>query len=96
MNALTKGQIKEWPYYKIVKLDKTGSASEGFLTYSQIDLLCDIWSSHASLCTGELCSTRARIKLLPHYTVLDYILVEGKARNKHRPVNERKSSYIEQ
>ena len=33
------------------------------------------------------------IKLSPHYTFLENILVEGKARNKHRPNNDRKSSY---
>ena len=33
------------------------------------------------------------IKLLPNYTFLENILIEGKARNKQRPVNEKKSSY---
>ena len=33
------------------------------------------------------------MKLLPHYTFLENKLAEGKARNKHRPVNEWKSSY---
>ncbi|MEW8548472.1 MAG: hypothetical protein AB2693_33635, partial [Candidatus Thiodiazotropha sp.] len=31
------------------------------------------------------------LKSLPHYTFLKNKLVEGKVRNKHRPVNERKS-----
>ena len=39
-----------------------------------------------AFCTGKLCSTRVGIKLLPH---------EGKARHKHRPVNERKPAYIQ-
>ena len=42
--------------------------------------------------TNQFCSTRVSIKLLPHYTFYENILVEGKARNKHRPVNEMKSS----
>ena len=33
------------------------------------------------------------IKLLPHYTFIENILVEGKARNKYHPVNKRKSLY---
>ena len=44
-------------------------------------------------CTDELCSGQVSIKLLQYYTFSGNILVEGKARNKHRPVNERKSSY---
>ena len=43
--------------------------------------------------TGELCSGIVSIKLLPYYNCLENILVEGKARNKHRPVNKRESSY---
>ena len=31
---------------------------------------------------------------LPHYIFLENKLAEGKASNKHRPVNERKSRYI--
>ena len=46
-----------------------------------------------AFCTGELCSGRVSIKLLPYYTFLENILVEGKVKNKHPPVNERKSSY---
>ena len=46
-----------------------------------------------AFCIGELCSGRVSMKLLPYYTFLENILVEGKARNKHRPVNEAKSSY---
>ena len=44
--------------------------------------------------TGELCSGRVGMKLFPYNTSLENILVEGMARNKHHPVNERKSSYI--
>ena len=44
--------------------------------------------------TGELYSAPVSIKLLPHYTFYENIPVEGKARNKLRPVNETKSSYI--
>ena len=43
---------------------------------------------------GELFPCRVSIKQLSYYTFLENILVEGKARNKLRPVNERKSSYI--
>ena len=46
-----------------------------------------------TFCTGKLCYMRVSIKLLPQYTFLENILVEGKARNKLRPVNERKLSY---
>ena len=57
---------------------------------------CCATSDHLvhAFCTDELCSTRVSIKSSPHYTFVENILVEGKARNKHRPVNERKSSYI--
>ena len=58
---------------------KTGTAD-----VYQIDRLCGIRSSRASLCTGELCSSRVSIKLLPHYNFIENKLVEGKARNKHR------------
>ena len=46
--------------------------------------------------TDELCSTPVSTNLLLHYTFLEKKLAEGKARNKHCPVNERKSSYIYQ
>ena len=46
-----------------------------------------------AFCTGELYSIPVSTKLLPLYTFLENILVEGKAKNKHCPVNERKSSY---
>ena len=49
--------------------------------------------SYIAFCTGELRAGRVSIKLLPQYTFLENILVEGKARNKHCQVNERKSSY---
>ena len=49
--------------------------------------------SYNAFCTCELCAGRVSIKLLPQYTFLENIPVEGKARNKHCPVNERKSSY---
>ena len=48
-----------------------------------------------AFCTGELCSGPLSMKLLP-YTFLENILVKGKARNKHRQVNKRKSSYIKE
>ena len=41
-------------------------------------------------CTDEICYTQVSIKFLLHYPFLENIL-EGKARNKHRPVKERKS-----
>ena len=47
-----------------------------------------------AFCTSELRSTRVSIKLLPHYAFLENKLAKGKARNKHCPVNERKSMYI--
>ena len=42
--------------------------------------------------TGELYSRRVSIKLLSYYILLENILVEGKAGNKQRKVNERKSN----
>ena len=46
-----------------------------------------------TFCTVKLCSVRVSIKLLLRYAFLENIFVEGKARNKHRPVIERASSY---
>ena len=46
-----------------------------------------------AFCSDELCSGRVSIKLLPYYTFLENILLEGRTRNKHPPVSERKSSY---
>ena len=56
---------------------------------------CCATSDHLvhAFCTDEFCSTRVSIKLLPHYTFLENVLVGGKARNKHCQVNVRKSSY---
>ena len=38
--------------------------------------------------TDKLCFGHVSVTLLPYYTFVENILVEGKARNKHRPVNE--------
>ena len=43
--------------------------------------------------TGELCSGRVSVKLLPYFTFFENILVEGKAINKNFPVKERKLSF---
>ena len=57
---------------------------------------CCMMSDHFmhAFCTGELCSGRVSIELLPYYTFSENVLIEGEARNKHHPVNERKSSCI--
>ena len=59
---------------------------------------CCTTSGHLmqAFCIGEFCSGSVSTKLLTHYTFLENILIKGKARNKHRPVNERKSSYTMQ
>ena len=57
-------------------------------------MLCDVCSFRACLLyKSEFCSGRVSIKLLRYYTFVENILVEGEARNKHGPVNERKSGY---
>ena len=44
-------------------------------------MLCDVRSFHV-FCTGELCSGRVSIKLLPYYTFfLENKLVEGKEKS---------------
>ena len=63
---------------------------ERYAYENRIYLLCDI----RAFGTGELCSMWESKNLLPHYTFLESILVEGKARNKHSPVKERKSRNI--
>ena len=46
-----------------------------------------------TFCIVELPFGRVSIKLFAHYNFLENILVEGKARNRHCPVNERKPRY---
>ena len=90
MNSLQKNEL-----IRISRnLIKTGTVLQS--AHMNIRYACCATPDHPvqAFCPGELCSTRVSIKLLPHYTCLENMLVEGKARNKHRPVNERKSSYI--
>ena len=142
--AISKNEL----IWKSRKLDKTGTVLQSVAHVYQIYLLCDIWSSHASLlyrwalffanehkiitplylfsspgrCPGRaivlppgvgvgvgvskkfnvkvfLCDGQGAVSraiLSPWQVLLENILVEGKARNKHRPVNWRKSSYNRQ
>ena len=95
MNAFTKGQNKKMSLLeKSRNLDKTGTVPQSLAHVYQVYTCCAA-SDHLvqAFCTGELCSRRVSIKLLPHYTFFENILIKGKARNKYRPVNKRKSSY---
>ena len=91
-------QLSEPRLRQQAEIEKSQNLQKGILLSNGWEIhmnSCCATSSHLAhtFCTGELCSTRASINLLPQFTFLENILVEGWVWIKHRPDNERKSSY---